>query len=79
MSIYSRIVKKLQASLAIQISMNYCSRHESTKYLVLKVVGGLGNRIVSLQKAINYAKRTKRTLYVEMSNTTESGRIWRKH
>jgi hypothetical protein len=49
-------------------SRNYCSRRESSKYLVVKGVAGLGNRIITLQRAINYAKRTKRTLYVEWSD-----------
>lgn len=39
-----------------------------TKYLVLKGCAGLGNRFITLMKAINYAKVSGRTLYVDWSD-----------
>lgn len=38
------------------------------KYLVLKGCAGLGNRFITLMKAINYAKLSGRTLYVDWSD-----------
>lgn len=38
------------------------------KYLVLKGCAGLGNRFITLMKAINYAKVSGRTLYVDWSD-----------
>jgi len=37
----------------------------SRKYLIVKGVGGVGNRFTSLMKAIKYAKKTNRTIYLE--------------
>lgn len=38
------------------------------KYLFLKGCAGLGNRFITLLKAIQYAKKTKRTLYVDWAD-----------
>ena len=38
---------------------------QSKKYLVVKGVGGIGNRFISLMKAINYAKSTNRIIYLD--------------
>lgn len=42
--------------------------NNKTKYLVLKGCAGLGNRFITLMKAINYAKMSGRTLYVDWSD-----------
>ena len=42
--------------------------NNKTKYLVLKGCAGLGNRFITLMKAINYAKLSGRTLYVDWSD-----------
>lgn len=39
--------------------------NKKEKYLVVKGVGGIGNRFISLMKAINYAKKTDRTIYLD--------------
>lgn len=41
---------------------------KNKKYLILKGLAGLGNRLASLTFAINYAKKTQRTLYVDWSD-----------
>lgn len=38
---------------------------KNEKVLVVKGVGGIGNRFISLMKAIKYAKKTKRTIYLD--------------
>lgn len=43
------------------------------KYLVLKGCAGLGNRLITLMKAIKYCKKTKRTLYVDWADGMFSG------
>jgi hypothetical protein len=39
--------------------------NKSSEYLVVKGVGGVGNRFISLMEAINYAKETNRILYLD--------------
>ncbi len=40
-------------------------KDEAEKYLIVKGVGGIGNRFISLMKAISYAKKTQRTIYLD--------------
>jgi len=41
---------------------------ENYKFLILKACAGLGNRLITLCNAIEYAKKTNRTLYVDWSD-----------
>ena len=38
---------------------------QNQKYLVVKGTGGVGNRFISLMKAIKYAQKTNRTIYLD--------------
>jgi len=43
------------------------------KYLVLKGCAGLGNRLITLLKAIQYCKKTGRRLYVDWADGMFAG------
>ena len=49
---------------------------QNQKYLVVKGTGGVGNRFISLMKAIKYAQKTNRH-HSELSSVSTKGRASR--